>query len=351
MIGRTRIDDWAKTVLSLDSTFKETIALISDTGYQVGLICSVDGRLVGVVTDGDIRRALLRGLSLDESVAGVMNCAPLIVNECLGEKEASEIMSMNHIFHLPVVNESGHLTGLHVAEHLLNNNALAETLVIMAGGRGQRLMPLTADTPKPMLPVEGKPILEHIINKAKASGFKRICISVNYLADHITDYFGNGKRFGVEIEYLKEDFPLGTAGALQLLPQEITGSRIVVINGDILTDVCYGELLRFSKATNSDGVMAVRIQEWTNPFGVVKTEGSRLVELQEKPTNRYQVNAGIYVLGEKVLKLLNKDEYCDMTVLFERSIESGLEMNVFALHESWIDVGNPNDYSRIASVI
>ena len=351
MIIRTRVEDWSKTVLSIDSTFQETLELITKVGYQVALVCNPKGQLAGVVTDGDIRRALLKGLSLDENVSAVMNNSPLIVNESLGEKEANEIMNMNHLFHLPIVSNSGRLSGLHVADHLFVKRTFDEALVIMAGGKGKRLMPLTEKTPKPMLLLDGKPILEHVIDKAKVSGFSKIFISVNYLADRITEYFEDGTKFGVEIKYISEDSPLGTAGALQFLPREIKKQRIVVTNSDVLTDICYGDLLNFSRESNSDGLMAVRSQEWTNPFGVVKTEGNKLVRIEEKPTHRYQVNAGVYVVSEKMLKLIGEGEYCDMTELFERGINSDLNVNVYALHESWIDIGNPSDYEKAISSI
>ena len=349
MIVRTRVEDWQKTVLSIDSTFEETLRLISKGGYQVALIRTAEGHLAGVVTDGDIRRALLKGLSLNDSVSSVMNGTPIIVNEDLGEKEASEIMNMNHLFHLPIINHVGLLSGLHVAEHLLINRNFDEALVVMAGGKGKRLMPLTATTPKPMLPLNGKPILEHVITKAKISGFNKIFISVNYLADVITDYFGDGSKFGLSIQYIREKSPLGTAGALQFLPPEYFENDVVVTNSDVLTDVCYGDMLSFSKSTDSDGLMAVRPQEWTNPFGVVKTDGQKLVALEEKPTHRYQVNAGVYVLGKSLLKLLEKDKYCDMPNLFMKGLHCGLNINVFALHESWIDIGSPVDYKRAIS--
>ena len=349
MIIRTRVEDWSKTVIGIDSSFQETLELITKIGYQVALVCTPEGRLLGVVTDGDIRRALLKGLSLDKNVSAVMNSSPLIVNEGLGEKEANEIMNINHLFHLPVVSESGQLSGLHVADHLFIKRKFDEALVIMAGGKGKRLMPLTAKTPKPMLLLDGKPILEHVIDKAKISGFNKIFISVNYLADRITEYFEDGSRFGVEIRYIHEDSPLGTAGALKFLPPEVKEQKIVVTNSDVLTDVCYGDLLTFSKNTSSDGLMAVRSQEWTNPFGVVKTEGNKLIGIEEKPTHRYQVNAGVYIVSEKMLRLTSEGEYCDMTELFERGIKSGLDINVYALHESWIDIGNPSDYEKAIS--
>lgn len=319
MAVHTRINDWHQTIVHAAASFKEAIEQISSNSYQIGLVCSANRELLGVVTDGDIRRALLGGISLSENISFVMNRNPLVVNENISEESANDIMNLNHFFHLPVIGGGGRVCGLHVAEHLLKPKDLDETLVIMAGGKGKRLMPLTANTPKPMLALHGKPILEHIILKAKLDGFRNIFVSVNYLADIIIDYFGNGSKFGVNIEYLREDVPLGTAGALSLLPVETKENRLIVTNADILTGFSYSDMLSFCKKSAANGVMATRTQEWTNPFGVVETRNGILTGLIEKPTHQYQVNAGAYVLDSNMLDLLENNVYCDMTQLFFKS--------------------------------
>ena len=245
-----------------------------------------------MVTDSDVRRSLLRGVSLSDPVELVMNSSPLVVSDDLGEAEVSQLMLLNGYLHMPTVDKSGLLTGLHVAKQLLSNQIRDEPFAIMAGGRGRRLMPLTENIPKPMLPIHGKPILEKIIDKAKIEGFRSFYISVNYLSHLITDYFGDGSHFGVSINYLEEDTPLGTAGALKLLPNDIISNGIVVTNSDIVTDVSYSELLDTAKTTPGRWFDDGKIAEWQNPFGVVKTEDNKLVELEEKPTYRHQVNAG-----------------------------------------------------------
>ena len=350
MALNTRVQNWEAITLSEADTFAAALELMTRGGYQLALVRCADGRLAGMVTDSDIRKALLRRITLEQSVAEVMNTSPLVVSPELGEAEAHQLMMLNHFFHLPVVDSSGQLVGLHVAEQLCSPEQRSETLVIMAGGRGQRLMPLTATTPKPMLPLKGRPILEHIIERAKLQGFRQLVISVNYLAEVITEHFGNGSSYGVTIHYLHEQQPLGTAGALAALPSSLRQEPVVVTNADVITDVAYSDLLSQVRRDGVDGLMAVRLQEWQNPFGVVRTEGNRLLGLEEKPVYRHQVNAGMYVLSPPLLELLKHDTYCDMPNLFSRGVEQGLNMQVFPLHESWLDIGRRADYQAAGGI-
>jgi len=344
MAPHTRVQNWETIVLSESDTFAEALERINSGGYQLALVRRFDGRLAGMVTDSDIRKALLRGVTLSKSVAEVMNAFPLVVSPDLSEVQAHQLMVLNHFFHLPVVDDSGRLMGLHVAEQLRSPELRSETLVIMAGGRGQRLMPLTETIPKPMLLLNGKPILEQIIERIKSEGFHNVVISVNYLGDVITDYFGDGSAHGIDIIYLYEKEPLGTAGALAALPPRYRQEPVVVINADVITDVALGDLLNQARMDGSDGLMAVRLQEWQNPFGVVRSEGHLLLGLEEKPVYRHQVNAGMYVVGPALLDLLELNQYCDMPDLFLRGIRERLSMHVFPIHETWLDIGRPADF-------
>ena len=350
MAPHTRVNNWAAITLGEADSFAAALDLMNRGGYQLALVRRADGSLAGMVTDSDIRKALLRGITLEQPVAAVMNASPLVVSPELGEAEAHQLMLLNHFFHLPVVDGTGQLVGLHVAEQLRSPDQRSETLVIMAGGRGQRLMPLTANTPKPMLPLQGRPILEHIIERAKLEGFRQVVISVNYLAEVITEHFGDGTAHGVVIHYLQERQPLGTAGALAALPSSLRQEPVVVTNADVITDVAYGDLIGQARREGADGLMAVRLQEWQNPFGVVRSEGNRLLGLEEKPVNRHQVNAGMYVLAPALLDLLQPDTYCDMPDLFSRGVENGLNLQVFPLHESWLDIGRPGDYRAAGGI-
>lgn len=342
-----RINNWESVTLPLESSFSDALRTISKGGYQVALVTNRDGKLSGMITDSDIRKALLRNIDLDQGVADIMNSSPLIVPPELDENEARVIMNLNNFFHLPIVDQNGRLIGLHVADQLYSPEIREETFVIMAGGRGKRLMPLTEKIPKPMLPVKGKPILEHIILNAKSEGFVKIAVSVNYLAEKIINYFGDGEKYGVDISYIREDKPLGTAGALANLPTHLTRNACVVTNADLITEVSYVDLLLQCHREKADGLMAVRVQEWQNPFGIVKTKGNSIVGIEEKPVYRQQVNAGIYVISPSLLDLLGKGVYCDMPDLFTRALGLGMNLKVFPIHESWIDIGRHSDYESV----
>nr|WP_269750418.1 sugar phosphate nucleotidyltransferase [Leptospira chreensis] len=216
----------------------------------------------------------------------------------------------------------------------------------MAGGKGIRLRPHTENCPKPLLPVNGKPMLEHIIIKAKKEGFYKFRIAIQYLGHMIEEYFEDGSKFGVEIEYLKEELPLGTAGALSLLPTKDRYSSIVVTNGDVLTDISYSDLLGFHKLQHSDATMAVRLHEWQHPFGVVQMDGLKLVGFEEKPFYRSYVNAGIYVVNHEYLQNISKVDVTDMPTFFFQMLETGKKVIVFPMHEKWLDVGRPEDFEK-----
>jgi dTDP-glucose pyrophosphorylase/predicted transcriptional regulator len=346
MAPHTRVQNWDAITLHEEDSFATALEFMNRGGYQLALVRRFDGLLAGMVTDSDIRKALLRGITLERPVSEVMNASPLVVSPELGEAEAHQLMLLNHFFHLPVVDASGQLVGLHVAEQLRSPVEHSETMVIMAGGRGKRLMPLTATIPKPMLLLQDRPILEHIIERVRLEGFRQVVISVNYLSEVIIQHFGDGSAHGVSIHYLQEHEPLGTAGALASLDSSLRLGPVVVTNADVITNVAYGDLLSHARHEAADGLMAVRMQEWQNPFGVVLCDGNRLLGLEEKPVHRHQVNAGMYVLSPALLDLLQPYTYCDMTDLFSRGIKHGLNLRVFPLHESWLDIGRHADYKR-----
>ena len=338
-------DSWKSVVIGEDSSIRTAIDVINKGGLQLAIIVNLNGGFLrGLITDSDLRKGLLKGFSLDDKVKKIMNPNPFVVSQEIEEEASKEIMRLNHFFHLPIVTDDGRVVGLHVAEQLGRRKTRHERLVIMAGGRGKRLMPLTTDTPKPMLPVRGKPMLEHLITRAHANGFNKIILSVNYKADKIKDYFGDGEKFGVSIEYIHEDSPLGTAGALSLLPTAIRIEPIVVTNADLVTDASFGEMVELVNRDNLDGLMAVRVQEWQSPFGIVESKGKKIVSIKEKPSFQFQVNAGIYVVGQKLISLLEHNMYCDMPELFERGIAQGLDLDIYPLHETWMDIGRLDEY-------
>ena len=287
---------------------------------------------------------------MDQSISNVVNYAPLVVPEGTSERECQQIMAENNIFHLPAVSKEGILVGLHVAHNLAGSRLRQEPIVIMAGGRGKRLMPLTSNLPKPMLPIGGRPMLHHLINRARSEGFRNVYISVNYLAEKIVDYFGDGSEMGVSIRYIKEDKPLGTAGSLSLLPSEVRGKNCVVCNGDIMTDVSLAELANQAQVNKSDGLMSVKSQVWESPYGVVHCKGNVIVGIEEKPVRNDLVNAGIYVVGPRMIDLLKRDTHVDMTDLFLEALSIGLRVNSYEIEEAWRDVGRHSDYRLVKDI-
>lgn len=337
--------EWERTLLAPTATIQQAIERLDQSALQIVLVVKPDGMLVGTITDGDIRRGLLKGLTLDTSIEAIVRSNPVVVPPDWSRDLVLQLMQANKIHQLPVVNEKGLVVGLHVWDALLAPNERRNIMVIMAGGKGTRLRPETENCPKPLLPVHGRPILEFILERAKVEGFRRIFLAINYLGHMIEDRFGDGHALGIEIEYLREDMPLGTAGALGLLnvlPEE----PILVTNGDVLTDVRYGEMLDFHCYHQAAATMAVRQYEWQNPFGVVRSQGVDIVEFEEKPITRSHINAGIYALEPRAISLIGKDEFCDMPTLFGRLQDNSERTIVFPVHEPWLDVGRPGDLEQ-----
>lgn len=337
-------EQWRRCLLPPSATLQEAIRQLDQSGLQIVVVVEPGDVLCGTVTDGDIRRGLLRGITLENAVSDVMNRSPLLAPLGLSGTEMREVMRTNRIHQLPVVGDTRQVVGLHIRDELETAAERSNVLVIMAGGRGVRLLPHTENCPKPMLPVGGKPMLEHIIGRARNEGFRRFAIAIHYLGHMIEDYFGDGSGFGVDIRYIREESPLGTGGALGLM--EAPDAPFVVTNGDVLTDVRYGDILTFHARHDAFATMAVQAHEWQHPFGVVKTDGVDITGFEEKPVVRSNVNAGIYALNPDVLSVLREKEPCDMPSLFERVRASGRRTIVYPLHESWLDVGRPSDLER-----
>jgi dTDP-glucose pyrophosphorylase len=336
---------WRTALVSMDATLQDVIRNLDETALQIAIVIDGDGRLVGTLTDGDIRRGLLRGLSLSSSIEPMIWREPLVAPPELPRDVVLQLMQVNKVHQLPVVDESRHVVGLHVWDDLMVPSARTNTMVIMAGGRGTRLLPHTEQCPKPMLPIGGKPMLEHIIERARAEGFTHFVLAVHHLAHMIDAHFGDGARWGVSIADLRETAPLGTAGAIGLLAPA-PAEPFVVSNGDVLTDVRYAELLDFHVRHGAVATMAVRQHEWQHPFGVVRTRGVDIVGYDEKPVTRTHINAGIYVLDPSALAALTPGEPCDMPALFSRLQADGARTIVYPMHEPWLDVGRAADLAR-----
>ncbi len=337
-------NSWKQVCISPLATIGEAIQTIDAGSLQIALVVE-DNRLCGTLTDGDIRRAMLKGLTLDDPASKAMNTGPRTALQ--GDSRESVIARMRqlHIRQMPIITSDGAITGLETIDELLTPPALINRVVLMAGGFGRRLSPLTDDCPKPMLSIGGCPILETVLLNFIEYGFRNFSISVNYKAEMIVDYFGDGSRWGVEIDYLCESKPLGTAGALSLLRERPT-MPFILMNGDILTKVNFNSLLNFHAAQASKATMCVRDYEIQVPYGVVKVDGYHILEIQEKPTQKFFVNAGIYVLDPDVLDLIPNEEPIDMTSLFDKVIEAQWPHAVFPIREYWVDIGRHSDLNR-----
>ena len=326
-------------ILPTDCIFK-AIECLEASGVQIVLVTDYKHRLVGTVTDGDIRRGLLNGLNLDSPVEHIMNRQFRSVREETKESEVLALMRREVLHQIPVLDAQGRAVHLFLLEELLQNRLIPNSVVIMAGGEGKRLRPLTEDCPKPMLKVKGKPMLETILDRCKEAGFHQFYLSVNYLKQQIIDHFGDGSRWGIKIEYLEESQPLGTAGALKLLPPNLS-LPFLVLNGDVLTQVPYSAMLRFHEEHEAFATVSVKEHETVIPYGVVETKGTLVSGFQEKPTLTHFVNAGVYALSPKVLSYLTPNDPCDMPELLQRIQADNQLVHAFPIHENWLDVGLP----------
>lgn len=337
---------WSSALLSINSTIQDAIQSLNASALQIVLVVDEHGKLLGTVTDGDIRRGLLRGLDLRTGIEQILFTNPLVAPPEMSRDMILHLMRVNRLLQMPVVDGQHKVVGLHLWNDIIAQPERKNLMVIMAGGMGTRLLPYTEDCPKPMLPVAGKPMLEHIIERAKNEGFRHFVLSVRYLAHVVEDYFGDGAKWDVRISYLHEDTPLGTAGALGLLdpkPME----PVVVTNGDVLTDVRYGEIVDFHIYHQAAATMAVRMHEWQHPFGVVQTNGVSIVGFEEKPVFRTHVNAGIYVLGAEALRLVPTGKPSDMPDIFELLRLRNERIIAYPMHEIWTDVGRPDDLKKV----
>ncbi len=335
-------------MIPLDSTIQDAIRNLDSSALQIALVVSPDGVLEGSVTDGDIRRGLLRGLDLMSPLREIVHREVFVAPLEMSREVVLGLMRANKFRQVPIVDSERKVVGLHLWDEVTLPSGRDSTMVVMAGGLGTRLRPHTETCPKPLLPVGGKPILEHIVERARADGFRRFVFAVHYLGHMIQDHFGDGAKWQVEIEYIEETKPLGTAGALGLMPK-LSDSAFLVSNGDVLTDVRYGELLEFHERNAAAATMAVRQHEWRHPYGVVHTRGVDILHFEEKPVSRTYINAGIYALDPEALKALVPGERCDMPTLFERLQKTGRRTIVYPMHEPWLDVGRPDDYALAQS--
>ena len=336
-----------QTLIPIAASIKQAIETIERSEAKVALVIDESRRLMGTVTDGDVRRGILRGIGLDEPVARIMNTAPRVAHPDDDPAEMLDMMRRNICRQIPIVDADGHVIALKTLEEALRVPARPNWVFLMAGGRGQRLRPLTDDCPKPMLPIGGRPILQIIFESLVRQGFQRFFISVNYRREMVQNHFGDGSHWDARIEYVEEEEnqPLGTAGAVSLLPER-PDHPMIVMNGDILTKVAFGSLLDFHTEHQCAGTMCVRDYTQQVPYGVIEIDEHRLSEIVEKPVKRYLVNAGIYVLEPEAVDLIPSGVPYDMPTLFDDMRRNGMTASVFPVREYWLDVGRIDDFNK-----
>lgn len=336
---------WRNSLIRSTVPVFDAIQTINATSLQIALVIDAEGKLLGTVTDGDVRRGILRGVALSAAVSEVMNPKPATVTENVSREDRLTIMRREQLHQLPIVDAGGSVVGLETIDELIRPQTHDNAVLLMAGGLGKRLRPLTETRPKPLLEVGGRPILETTIRRFVEQGFTRFFLSVHYKADMIRDYFGDGGKLGAQIEYLHEDQPLGTAGSLSLIGHEIK-HPLVVMNGDILTNVNLQRIIAFFETQKASALMCVRDYELQIPYGVVKTENGQFSAIEEKPMQRFFVNAGLYVVSPRVVGLVRKGEHTDMPDLFDRAQKTLGNVIVFPISEYWLDVGRSEDFIR-----
>ena len=341
--------NWKKIIVEPKMSLEEVIKIIDKTALQIAIVLDKNKKLFGTVTDGDIRRAILKGLNLKTSIDEVMNSNPFFAYKKTSKNELIDIMKKNSVQHLPIVDADNKVLGISSYSELTEINEKSNVVVIMAGGLGLRLRPLTENIPKPMLLLDDKPILEHIISNFIKEGFKYFYISVNYKSDVIKNYFKNGNKWGIKISYLEEKSQLGTAGALSLLKSRLS-EPIIVVNGDVVTNLSISNVIKFHTKENSVATMVTKSLKFQLPFGIPEIKGNDILSINEKPMRNIKVNAGIYVLSPSTLELLPKNKI-DMTDFFKMLVKSRKKVLAFQMNEKWVDIGEKQEYAKVKNKI
>jgi dTDP-glucose pyrophosphorylase len=337
---------WTNVLIQPQSTLLDALRIIDNEALRVALVVNQNQELLGVVTDGDIRRGILSNLPLDTPVMQVMNRSPITACITTPKDELALLMESKSILSIPLL-DGKRVVGLETLHQLFVKKSYQNPVFIMAGGFGTRLRPLTDNCPKPMLHIGKRPILETVIRSFIKAGFNNFYISTHYMPEQIQAHFGDGADLGISITYVHEDSPLGTGGALGLLPQNLPKDLpLILMNGDVLTNVDLQRLLDFHVENNADATMCVREYDYQIPYGVVNGEGNVITSMVEKPTQRFFVNAGIYVLSSRVIQSVPKNHHIDMPTLLEQHMGDRQKVLMFPIHEYWLDIGRMDDFKK-----
>ena len=337
--------NWKSSLAHPDASILEVMKIIEQDALRAACIVDAEMMLKGIVTDGDIRRAIINGFSLDSKISGIMNRNPRTVEQDYNKDELIEYLKSNRLIHMPVVRD-GQLVDLVTIEDLTKNEVYDNPVFIMAGGFGTRLRPLTDNCPKPMLKIGQKPILETIIDQFIGAGFHNFYVSTHYLPEKITSHFEDGSNKGVKITYVHEESPLGTGGALGLLPDNLIELPLLLINGDILTNINFEHLLHYHQDSKADATMAVREFTIQVPYGVVELDSEKIIGMTEKPSHNFFINAGIYVVSPQIVKSVGRNKRIDMPSLLQKRMSEGEKVSAFPIHEYWLDIGKMKDFEQ-----
>ncbi|PLW82087.1 alcohol dehydrogenase [Kineobactrum sediminis] len=337
---------WRNALVNPDVSLEQAIAVLDKAALRIVLVVDEADVLLGTLTDGDVRRALLKRLPLDAPVNKVMNANPKTAGQGWTESRLLALMEQYEVLQLPLVDSYRKVVGLANLHDLLNKHRHDNPVFLMAGGFGTRLRPLTNNCPKPMLKVGDKPILEQILLNFVDAGFHRFYISTHYMPEVIREHFGNGEKWGISIQYVYEDEPLGTGGALGLLPHDEIDLPLFMMNGDLLTSLNIHSFLEFHENHGSAATMCVREYEYQVPYGVITSQGTQIKSMVEKPIQKFFVNAGIYLLNPELVKSVGPDIRIDMPTLLEQQIDAEKPVYMFPIHEYWLDIGRMDDFQR-----
>lgn len=338
--------NWKEALITEDATVRDAMRTLNQSSLRVVLVVQEGNKLLGTVTDGDIRRGLLKDVNMGDKVTSVTNLKPVTINPQVSKREALNMLEDLDLLALPVVDNNGYLIELYILSNLLIAEPKENPVFLMAGGFGTRLKPLTDNCPKPMLPVGEKPLLEHQLNQLTRQGFRNFYISTHYMPEVIKEHFGDGSDRGISITYVHENEPLGTGGALGLLPDSLPELPLIMMNGDVLTDLDFSELLDTYDESGCDSILCTRELEHNVPYGVVETAKNTVKAMVEKPTYRYEINTGIYLLSHKCVRSVRKNELLDMPCLLKRRMDEGLELNSYVHRGYWLDIGHHADYQK-----
>jgi len=341
------INEIKKILVSPDYALIDCLQQMNDAGLQLLLVIDADQRLIGTVTDGDVRRALLRNRGLDIKIAEVMCAHPCTVTEGTSTDKIRRLMLDRNLRHVPVIDSEGRIIDLILWTDLFGQKVSQrmEKVVIMAGGKGTRLDPFTKILPKPMIPLGDKPVIETIMDGFYSNGFNEFILSLGYKADIVRLYFLESDSRPYHVDFIHEDKPLGTAGSLSLLKGQLKDTSIVT-NCDIILEADYSDILNFHREKNYDITVIGALKNFVIPYGVLQTEDGHLIDINEKPSSNYLVNTGVYIIEPAVISLIPESQFMNMTDLIVKAKNEGLKVGVYSFEGRWFDVGQWDEYRK-----